>query len=375
MAHNSTAASTTLAWLADLSDRELIEATVRTVRDEQRTTAELIALLAELDVRKLYLSEGYASLFTYCTRQLHLSEPAAYRRITIARASRRFPLLRTRLADGDVTLSTVTLLAPHLTDENHEPLLDAVRYASKRDVERLIASLYAPPDIPPLVRRLPTVTAARATAAPAAHERARTTGADERADVLADTTRSSPHAQAASSAAIATPLRAPAAPARRHAAAPLGVNRYLLRVTIDEATHAKLARARDLLRHTIPNGDLAAIVDRALTSLVNQLERRRIGRAARPSTARAAATRSHGRHIPAGVRRVVWARDQGRCAFIGAHGRCHETGFLEYHHVVPFAAGGLTDAANLELRCRAHNAYEASRYFRAEDGGTSRNAS
>ena len=80
MAHNSTAASTTLAWLADLSDRELIEATVRTVRDEQRTTAELIALLAELDVRKLYLSEGYASLFTYCTRQLHLSEPAAYRR-------------------------------------------------------------------------------------------------------------------------------------------------------------------------------------------------------------------------------------------------------------------------------------------------------
>jgi hypothetical protein len=31
--------------------------------------------------------------------------------------------------------------------------------------------------------------------------------------------------------------------------------------------------------------------------------------------------------------------------------------------LVPYAAGGPSSANNLELRCRAHNAYEAERYF------------
>jgi 5-methylcytosine-specific restriction endonuclease McrA len=71
------------------------------------------------------------------------------------------------------------------------------------------------------------------------------------------------------------------------------------------------------------------------------------------------------RCAPASVRRIVWARDEGRCAFIGAAGRCRETGRLELHHVVPFARGGPTSAENLQLRCRAHNAYEAEQEFGA----------
>ena len=69
------------------------------------------------------------------------------------------------------------------------------------------------------------------------------------------------------------------------------------------------------------------------------------------------------------MKREVWARDGGQCAFVGAAGRCTERGFLEFHHVVPFADGGATSAENLELRCRAHNAYEAERWFgvREED--------
>jgi hypothetical protein len=59
----------------------------------------------------------------------------------------------------------------------------------------------------------------------------------------------------------------------------------------------------------------------------------------------------------------VWTRDEGRCAFVGAHGRCTERGLLELHHLVPFADGGATDTANLQLRCRAHNAFEAEAWF------------
>ena len=76
-----------------------------------------------------------------------------------------------------------------------------------------------------------------------------------------------------------------------------------------------------------------------------------------------AAESSDSRAIPAAVRRAVWARDGGRCAFVGTHGRCTETAFLEYHHRQPFAAGGKATVENIELRCRAHNAYEAQLFF------------
>jgi 5-methylcytosine-specific restriction endonuclease McrA len=75
------------------------------------------------------------------------------------------------------------------------------------------------------------------------------------------------------------------------------------------------------------------------------------------------------RLIPAAVRREVWARDGGRCAFVGAHGRCTERGFLEFHHVTSFAAGGTAVSTNIELRCRRHNGYEADMYFGALERG------
>ena len=321
---------------ARLSDRELLDATARASALERRTTADLLALLAELDSRNLYLGEGCSSLFTYCTQVLHLSEPAAYSRITAARVARRFPTVLARLADGDLTLTSISLLAAHLTDENADALLDAARHASKREVERLVACLYAQPDVPTSVRRLPS---------------GETSPAPEPAPFVGEAPLSP------SPAPVAT--RSP----RRDAVAPLAVDRYLLRVTIDASTQAKLNRARDLLRHTIPTGDLAQILDRAVTVLIEQLERRRVGRRSRPARTRARVARPRGRHIPAAVRREVWARDSSRCAFVGPHGRCSEAGFLEFHHLVPYAHGGDSDAANLELRCRAHNAYEAARDF------------
>ena len=63
------------------------------------------------------------------------------------------------------------------------------------------------------------------------------------------------------------------------------------------------------------------------------------------------------------MKRLVWIRDQGQCAFVGTQGRCEERAFLEFHHLQPYATGGLTVLENLELRCRAHNLYEAERYF------------
>lgn len=77
----------------------------------------------------------------------------------------------------------------------------------------------------------------------------------------------------------------------------------------------------------------------------------------------ARATKRDSRHIPAAVRRAVWTRDGGQCAFVGTGGRCTETGFLEFHHVVPYAIGGRANIENIELRCAAHNAHEAEQSF------------
>ena len=150
-----------------LSNEALIAEIAAAAGRERHATAQLVALLAELDARRLYLEAGCASLFTYCTDVLHLSEHAAYGRIEAARAARRFPILLEGLADGSLTLTAVTLLAPHLTDANHRAVLAEARHLRKRAIEALVARLRPQPDVPTVVRKLPVPAApARLAAVP-----------------------------------------------------------------------------------------------------------------------------------------------------------------------------------------------------------------
>ena len=127
---------------------------------------------------------------------------------------------------------------------------------------------------------------------------------------------------------------------------------------------ASRSRAKALLRHAVPSGDAAEIFDRAITLLVEALERRRFAETSRPRVPpRISTDTRRTRHIPAAVRRDVWRRDAGRCAFVGRDGRCRETALLEFHHVQPYAAGGKATVANIQLRCHAHNEYEARLFF------------
>src|SRR5687768_12589133 len=140
---------------AHLSDNEILAAVKHLATTERRATAALVRSLMELDVRRLYLGEGYSSLFTYCTQALHLAEGAAYNRIEAARTARRFPAILTALEDGAVTLTTVRLVAPHLTTANHQDVLALARYKGKREVEELVASLRPLPPVASTIRKLP----------------------------------------------------------------------------------------------------------------------------------------------------------------------------------------------------------------------------
>lgn len=342
-----------------MSDRELLERTTRAAGTERHATAELLALIGELDSRRLYLGEGCSSLFSYCTQVLHLSEHAAYHRIEAARAARRFPIILDLVADGSVTLTTVAMLRPHLTDDNHEALLGTARHKSKREVELLIAGLAPRSDAKALIRRLATE---RKTQAPLTEPVGLASGSEalncER--VVESSTSGNPKSSAVF---VAAPAGAPA-PAPRSRVAPLASDRYLLRVTLSADAHANLRRAQKWMAHRVPDGDPAVIIEEALALLVAQLERTRIAKVHRPRAQSSLSPSSSGsRYISASVRRTVWARDEGRCAFVGSSGRCTETSRLEFHHLVPFARGGPTTTENVALRCWAHNAYESELAF------------
>jgi len=360
----------TVTSFKTLTDCDLIVEVRRLAQLERESTTALIASLAEMDARRLYLGEGCSSLFVYCTQVLHLSEHAAYGRIEAARAVSRFPIILACLERGELTLTAVSLLRPHLTEANCGELLDAAGHKSKRDVERLVARIAPRPDASAIVRKLPIRVAsgpARAPQNPSAGAMAAAVTVSDQARSVPEDDSSVPSAVASGFAFDATactevPLCAAVPPTRAWPlVTPLAPERYKVQFTIGPQTHDKLRRAQDLLRHAVPNGDPGEIFDRALTLLVEQLEKAKIGSAKPGRPQRALALGS--RRVPAAVRRVVWARDEGRCAFLGGEGRCGETAFLEFHHVTPYARGGKATADQIQLRCRAHNQYEAVEAF------------
>jgi hypothetical protein len=344
-----------------LSDGALIAEVARCARDERQSTARLVAHLAELDARRLYLGTPHASLFAYCHHLLGLSEDAAYSRAAAARASRSFPQILEGLVDGSLTITSVRLLARHLTADNHRGLLEAASRRSKREVEELIARRFPEPDTPSSVRKIPERTqppAPRTATRPLA-ESTQSVGAPVM--TLSAPTSVLPMPE--------TPR--PTASTHRPAVKPLAADRYEIRFTASTETRDKLKVAQDLLRHAVPGGDVASIFDRALSALIEAHSRTKMAVVRRPVKARPVTTGSRpaserSRHVAAEVKRTVWARDGGRCAFVSANGhRCGERAFLEYHHVLPHGVGGPATMANIQLRCRAHNGYEADVFFGA----------
>lgn len=59
----------TVSSIDQLSDQDLLAQLRHAAENERHATVHLIALLIELDTRRLYLAEGFSSLFTYCTRR------------------------------------------------------------------------------------------------------------------------------------------------------------------------------------------------------------------------------------------------------------------------------------------------------------------
>src|SRR5262245_13827966 len=105
--------------LAHVSNDELLAHTRRLVGKSNQLLAELLRHLAEIEVRGAHRSRRCASLYTYCIYELRFSEDAAARRSAAARFVREFPPLLDAVAAGEMHLTGLLMIGPHLTPENH----------------------------------------------------------------------------------------------------------------------------------------------------------------------------------------------------------------------------------------------------------------
>ena len=121
---------------------------------ESAEMAGVLARIAEVDARRLYVPEGYPSMYAYCVGELGYTEQAALKRIKAGRVARRFPAIFVALAEGRLHLSGVLMLGPYLTEETADDLLAAVARKSMSEIEQLLAELQDDPVVVPGVRVL-----------------------------------------------------------------------------------------------------------------------------------------------------------------------------------------------------------------------------
>jgi hypothetical protein len=335
-----------LATAAGLSD-DALHTRIKTLAIRERdATVELIGHLAELDGRRTHLGRGPGSLFTYCRDVLGYSEDAAWNRAATANAVRQYPVIFGWLADGSLNVTTVRILRPVLAPANHLAVLTEARRRSKKDVELIAARLNPKPDVPSTIRKLPAPSVSRPPNAALP--------------------------QPEDGPAPPPPVAPPPPPVHRPVIALLTPERYRLQFTVSKETHDKLRRMQDLLCREIPDGDPAKIFDRALDLLVRDVAQKKLAATTKPRPPRGSKSSSRG--IPSHVRRAVWKRDGGQCAFAGGSGRCTARRFLEWHHVQPFGHQGPATVDNISLRCRAHNVYESELVFGRFDPSVVREA-
>ena len=328
-----------------LGKRQLLRAFSDLVDRDRGTTATMLAYIGEIDRRQLYLESAYPSMFAYCTKHFRMSESIASKRIRAGRTACRFPLILRMIRKGELHLSGVHQLASYLTEENHKHVLRRAKYRSMREIEELIVEIAPRPDGKSIIRTMPEDRVSKAHSP-----------SSQRND---DAGPSQPLSHGETHSGIRGPSQQMPANRLRNVTVPLSPRRYRLHVTIGPEARRDLEELQNLLSHQFPNGDPAPVVERALQLLLAETKKKRAALTDRPRKPRRAGAKRT-RSIPAAVRRQVFERDEGVCAFVDRNGRrCRSAWQVEFHHVVPYGREGPHTAENVELRCRAHNQYQA----------------
>src|SRR5256714_3140879 len=277
-----------------LSASDLRTGTHELVRRSHGVEAQLLVYLGEIEERKVYRDWSFSSMFAFCVCELGFSEDVACNRIAIARAARSMPVILDVLRSGKVHLAGLRLLAPHLTTENQDDVLAEAAGKSKREIEVLVARLAPKPPVPTIVRKLPD----------------RSTSVPESPTLSFDSTVAAVLPESSAASAFVPPIPSePPRDQRRARIAPLAEDIFKFQFTASRACHEKFRQAQELLRHRVPNGDVAAIFEKALDLLLEKVKKERFATGRKPrQTSIPSANASPSRHIPDAIKRAVFER-------------------------------------------------------------------
>jgi 5-methylcytosine-specific restriction endonuclease McrA len=302
------------------------------LRSEHGAMADFLVALAEFDRQRLWLQLGFANLFDYLHRELGLSRGSAHYRKVAAQLVQRFPEVVEPLRSGKLCITVVLELAKVITPENRADVLPRFFHLSKQEAKAVAVEI-RPAEVVPtkeMVTALPLVS--RATAEPVQPVEREVT-------------------QAALSAAPTPMLQS----------TPLTPELRRLHMTVSKTFLEKLEAARKGQRHAQPGASAEKVLEAALDLLLAAQAKRRSEVKRPQQNQRPTKDPSH---VPAAVRRAVWARDEGKCQWrLDSGGICGSTLRLEIDHVPPLARGGASTVEGCRLLCRVHNQYAARQVY------------
>jgi hypothetical protein len=369
--------------LSELPDNILIKNLEALVVTENETSVTILLHLAEVDSRKLYLPLGFSSLFAYSRSKLKYAETAALKRIACARVVVKFPKLIDLLLSKELNLTNLSTMAGILTEGNLDEVLKACVGRSGREGKEYISRFKPVAEVKERVR--PITIAVKSNEPKEEQEPDLFSVA---ASILTPEIAASKSGKQSevrqpeliSSAVHATPLATPLATIEAE-------TRYELRFAVKKETYQALEEAKIILSGKYPRGvKLEEVLQEALEEFLDKRsakrraarrEKRKLAQLSKETKVEvelpAAAAKPQeivpsaqttpdvpSRHIPQAVQDQVLNRADFQCEFVSNSGvRCTARHDLELHHLTPFARGSGHSAAEIEIRCRPHNLYEA----------------
>lgn len=280
------------------NDSEVETAVREKAFEERKLTLEVIALLEEIDRRKIFLQRGYSSLMDYCVKELKYSESSAYRRIAAMRVVRDVPEVKSSVASGTLNLMNLAQAQTYFrktkaVKAEKRILLDRLENKSSRETEKIIATLA--PDILPK-ENLRQVTE----------------------------------------------------------------DRSRLSLVIDDKVRANLERLKDLLSHKLPDAGFADVIEHISEMALEKLDPlRKATPAVEIADSAKNGSRYISVHAKTQVWKTSVGQCCFKDPQTGK--RCASTRFLEVDHKFPYSKGGSNESTNLQLLCDAHNRWKGAK--------------
>ncbi len=288
--------------LKNMSDQVLLERTENLVARERELLGEVLHHLKEIERRRLFSQLGYKSIFDYATKKLGYAEDQAARRISAMRLLKELPEIESKIADGSLTLTNLSMAQTLFRQESKRvsasmgdsgfskdkklEFLSKIENKSKREAEKVVIAHSSEP--------------AKLSA--------------ERMRAVTDT-----HVE--------------------------------IKFIASNELQQKLSKIKGLLAHSHPSLSMAEAINLLCDIAIQNLDpaekvKERVKKTGTTSKSPAPDIK---RRITAGDRRQVWKRASSQCQ------NCGSTHALQIDHIQPKALGGSDEAHNLRLLCRPCN--------------------